>query len=43
MTAYGTIDFDGRQFFYKIIYPVYYFVLGSFDSERASLEGIINR
>lgn len=43
MTAYGTIDFDGRQFFLKIVYPVYYFVLGSFDDERTNLEGRIDR
>jgi hypothetical protein len=43
MIAYGTIDFDGRQFFLKIIYPVYYFVLGSFDNELSTLDGKINR
>ena len=39
MTAYGTFDFDGRQFFHNVVYPVYYFVLGSFDSELTQLEG----
>lgn len=39
MIAYGTLEFDGRDFFRKIIYPVYYFVLGSFDDERTSLDG----
>jgi hypothetical protein len=39
MTAYGTFDFDGRQFFSKVIYPVYYFVLGSFDNELSNLDG----
>lgn len=39
MTAYGTIDFTARKFFRDIVYPVYYFVHGSFDNERAQLEG----
>jgi hypothetical protein len=39
MTAYGTIAFDGRAFFLKVISPVYYFVLGDFDEELSSLEG----
>ncbi len=43
MTAYGTFDFDGRQFFHNVVYPVYYFVLGSFDNELSSLDGIIDR
>ncbi|UJR18510.1 hypothetical protein I4U23_005417 [Adineta vaga] len=37
MTAYGTIDFDGREFFRKIVSPVYYFILGSFDDELSNL------
>jgi len=42
MIAYGTLEFDGRNFFSKIVYPVYYFVLGSFDGELQSLDGKIN-
>jgi hypothetical protein len=42
MTAYGTFDFDGRQFFHNVVYPVYYFVLGSFDNERSQLDGRID-
>lgn len=42
MTAYGTFDFDGRQFFHNVVYPVYYFVLGSFDDEREQLDGMID-
>ncbi|UJR20243.1 hypothetical protein I4U23_023374 [Adineta vaga] len=38
MIAYGTIDFDGRKIFRDIVYPVYYFVHGSFDNERTQLE-----
>ncbi|CAF3741642.1 unnamed protein product [Adineta steineri] len=38
MTAYGTIDFKGRNIFRDIVYPVYYFVHGSFDNERTQLE-----
>ncbi|CAF3545898.1 unnamed protein product [Rotaria socialis] len=38
MTAYGTFDLDGRQFFRNIVYPVYYFVLGKFDDELAQLD-----
>ncbi|CAF1526781.1 unnamed protein product [Rotaria sordida] len=41
MIAYGTFDFDGRQFFRNVIYPVYYFMLGSFDNEVESFEGKI--
>ena len=43
MIAYGTFDFDGRQFFRNVVYPVYYFVLGSFDDERTQLDGMIDR
>ena len=39
MIAYSTIDFTGRQFFRDVVYPVYYFVLGSFDNEREKLDG----
>ncbi|CAF3654873.1 unnamed protein product [Rotaria socialis] len=39
MIAYRTIDFDGRQFFRNVVYPVYYFVLGKFDDELAQLDG----
>ena len=42
MIAYGTFDFDGRQFFRNVVYPVYYFVLGSFDGERTQLDGKID-
>ncbi|CAF0997725.1 unnamed protein product [Adineta steineri] len=38
MTAYRTFDFDGRQFFHNVVYPVYYFVLGSFDNELSQLD-----
>ncbi|CAF1203398.1 unnamed protein product [Adineta steineri] len=38
MTAYGSIDFKGRNIFRDIVYPVYYFVHGSFDNERTQLE-----
>jgi hypothetical protein len=41
MTAYGTFDFDGQQFFRNVIYPVYYFVLGNFDDELSQLNGKI--
>jgi len=40
MTAYGTLEFSGRNFFRNIIYPVYYFVHGSIDNERSNLESI---
>ena len=40
MTAYGTINFSAGQIFRDIVYPVYYFVHGSFDNERTQLEGI---
>ena len=33
MIAYNTIDFNSRAFLREIVYPAYYFVLGSFDSE----------
>ncbi|CAF4624196.1 unnamed protein product, partial [Rotaria sp. Silwood2] len=36
MIAYGTFNFDGRQFFRNVVYPVYYFMLGSFDNELES-------
>lgn len=39
MTAYGRIDFNGRKILHDIVYPVYYFVHGSFDNERTQLEG----
>jgi hypothetical protein len=39
MIAYDTIDFNGGKFFRDVIYPVYYFVLGSFDNERNKLDG----
>jgi len=39
MIAYDTIDLTGRTFFRDVIYPVYYFVLGSFDNERTQLDG----
>lgn len=39
MIAYGTFDFDGRQVFRNVVYPVYYFVLGSFDNELSTLDG----
>jgi hypothetical protein len=39
MIAYDTIDFSGRTFFRDVVYPVYYFVLGSFDNERNKLDG----
>lgn len=39
MTAYRTFDFDGRQFFHNVVYPVYYFVLGDFSDERTKLDG----
>ncbi|CAM4978058.1 unnamed protein product [Rotaria socialis] len=41
MIAYRTIDFDGRQFFRNVVYPVYYFVLGKFDDELAQLDEMI--
>lgn len=37
--ADGNISISSRQFLYDIIYPVYYFVHGSFDNERSALEG----
>ena len=37
--ADGNISVNSRQFLYDIIYPVYYFVHGSFDNERSALEG----
>jgi hypothetical protein len=42
MTAYRTFDFDGRQFFHNVVYPVYYFVLGSFDNELQQLDGKVD-
>ncbi|CAF3925895.1 unnamed protein product, partial [Rotaria sordida] len=42
MTAYGTIDFDGQQFFRNVVYPVYYFILGNFDSELSQLDEMIS-
>jgi hypothetical protein len=38
----GPIDtsFDGRSVFRQIIYPVYYFLHGEFDSELANLDGM---
>lgn len=42
MIAYGTFDFDGRQFFHNVVYPVYYFMLGSFDNELESFEGRVH-
>ena len=35
----GNVSLSARQFIYKVIFPVYYFVHGSFDNERLSLEG----
>ncbi|CAF4042150.1 unnamed protein product, partial [Adineta steineri] len=40
MTAYGTIEFKGQNILRDIIYPVYYFVHGSFDNERTQLEAV---
>ena len=39
LMASGNISLNGRQFVYDVIYPVYYFVHGSFDNERSALEG----
>jgi len=51
MTAYGvasrtmynftndTLSFDGRSIFRNIIYPVYYFMYGSFGNELSALDG----
>jgi hypothetical protein len=38
MVAYGTINFTSLKFFRDIVYPIYYFVHGSFDNERTQLE-----
>ena len=32
------LTFDGRSIFRHIIYPVYYFMYGSFDGERSALD-----
>lgn len=37
MIAYKVIDFSVLSFLREVIYPVYYFVLGSFDSEIEKL------
>ena len=42
MIAYGQFGFDGREIFYHIVYPVYYFVLGRFDNELSDLDGKIH-
>ena len=34
----GNISIYSRQFLYDVIYPVYYFVHGSIDNERTTLE-----
>jgi hypothetical protein len=39
MIAYDSIELNARKFFRDVIYPVYYFVLGSFDDERTKLDG----
>jgi hypothetical protein len=39
MIAYNSTSFSGVTFFRDVIYPVYYFVLGSFDNERTQLDG----
>ncbi len=38
MIAYNSTVFSGGTFFREVIYPVYYFVLGSFDNERELLD-----
>ncbi|UJR19306.1 hypothetical protein I4U23_022435, partial [Adineta vaga] len=37
MIAYNTFPFDGREFFAKIVYPVYYFILGNIGDELSTL------
>lgn len=34
-----TISFDGRSIFRNIIYPIYYFMYGSFGNELSALDG----
>jgi hypothetical protein len=40
MITHDTNDPSPRKFFRDIVYPIYYFVHGSFDNERTQLEGI---
>ncbi len=34
------IDFNGREVFYQILYPVYYFLHGYIDPELANLDSM---
>jgi hypothetical protein len=38
MLAYNSIGFSGGNFSREVIYPIYYFVHGSFDNEREKLD-----
>ncbi|CAF1216124.1 unnamed protein product, partial [Didymodactylos carnosus] len=38
MYLYGTFQFNLAQIFENVIYPVYYFIYGSFDDERTALQ-----